>query len=209
MSSKYQLLTSAEAYRMKNDTGTVFDHQIPYNDAKLYRLKDSSLLVMPLFSMTKSMWIEDMETLKEFINDEYFPDGNKWSLYYKKNKHYYNALSGHSKNLISDLLDYCEIPEADVIDKECIDKVWEHLKKKRVKDKYRLHFCVLVCRYFIQNNDDYYIDTQILRLSLNPQIQIVLRSKNSQRKFDIEDEVYGKWGYHGINTISIRLGEYF
>ena len=201
----YNVLNWNEASKFKNHSGTKFLKNIDFNESSVYKLKDSSFLIMPLNPFGKSLKTKNKELIEMWESQKYFPTNEIVNNFYFKNKLLIENLNVNRSKLREDLFNYIYGKRRDPllsINSNMIDNIYKSLNDKKVLNRFKLNFIVLVCDYLSINNSKYKIGILEQKQLLNPINSIVL-SLDSELKYycSIEECVFGSYGYLGMRGI--------
>lgn len=202
MQTSYKVVDWPEANDLKLQENTRFLMPIEFNLSQVYRLKDSSYLIMPLNPFGKSLITKDKALLDKWINDRYFPTNKKVSNHSKDDK--ILDLLTHKEELKRDLFKFLSLGET-IERPEELDQIYNLLKKRKAFEKFKFQFIVLVGDYLIRKDSNSEVNWGFLevRQLLTPITQLILiKEQGGETKyFKLEDLIAGKWGYSGMQGI--------
>lgn len=198
----YREIDSLEAIKIKNKASTKMIYTVDFNLATVFTIDESSYLVTPLNPFGKNLIVYEKQLLDKFISEEYFPVDEKINIFYYKNKIIINNLLENKNELIKSLLDF-ENKELSKLTFKDIDEMYNTLKKQRKIEKYRLNFILLLGEFLIRNQKTDSTSWALLsnKQLLNPVINIVIFNNLSGEYFNIEELIFGKFGYLGSRYI--------
>ena len=209
---KFESVTYLDAVRIMKERQGSFLKNIPYNNANVYVLKDSSLLVVPLNPYATALIVHEESSLEEMIKANFFPVKDTFNRFYDANKQKIENLNESGETLIADLLSYLKSngisPENDP---SGVDGVYNFLKAKRTLNKYKLHFILYVAKFIIKGHDAA-LKVGLLRDKqvLNPIVSIVLVKKgdNGTAYFNLQHELFERRGYYGVQDVIRNVDQF-
>lgn len=209
---KFKAITYSEALKLKQEKSGEFLKNIPFNNANIFVLKDSSFLILPLNPYTMALVVYEKEALEEMLKTNTFPAEEKLNSFYDANKGKIENLNIYGGELITELEEYLKMNYFVFEDNKLnADSVYNFLKAKKTLKKYKLNFIVFLANFIIKNNDPN-LKIGLLRdkQALNPIVSIVLvkQTQNNLVFFNLEHEIFGRSGYYGIQDILNNLAQF-
>lgn len=203
---KFRAVTYVEAVELKAKKKGTFLKHIPFNNASVFTLSDSSFLVLPLNPFTMALIVYDTDSLDKMVKDEKFPVREQLNAFYHANMQKIAHLDVYRKELITELEQYLSgngfVPGNS---EPRADAIYTFLKEKKSLKKYQLHFIVFLANVIVRNFDgDLKVGLMKEKQTLNPIVYIVLvrqTGDNSFVFFNLEYEVFGRSGYYGIRDL--------
>ncbi|MEP7237573.1 MAG: hypothetical protein ABI685_06905 [Ferruginibacter sp.] len=208
--SDFLLIDGFKAVELREQSTTVFIELIQYNNCQVYKLKDSSYLVIPMNPFANSIIVYKKSTLEYFIKNQSFPVPRELSSFYYKNKQKIDKFKDQKDSLKINLVEYLnrkDLLNQGEINFYNIDKIFSLLKSNKKIDAFRLEFIAYIGDFIIQNNNDLSLEWALLKdkQMLNPNVSIILFSKEREKYFNLEEALFGKYGYIGSENISKSL----
>lgn len=205
MQPNYKITGWSEANELRLKAGSELIMIVEYNKAKIYHLADSTYVIMPISPFAKCLITKSRDLLDKWISDSHFPTNEDINSFYFKNKEKISNLNRIKETLINELATVIGIDLKHLQDSSKIDNVYEILKKRRLFDKYKLNFIVLVGDYILNKYpmDNLHLSKLKHKQFLNPVIEIALSRfiNGEERYFNLQELIIGKWGYRGIKDI--------
>lgn len=204
---EYKILDWQAANNLKDSMNAKLVLQPDFNLSSIYLLTDSSYLVMPLNPFGNSIHTTKKILLEKWINEKRFPDTDAANRFYFDNNRKIDSLIINKEFLKDELYEYVFKGEKKTINEfteDDIDSIYNILKKEKKIKYYKLHFIVLVGDYilFKYSNEKYQWGLLKSKELLNPIVSLVIITDVTQNYFfNIEDEIFGKWGYTSVRDI--------
>jgi len=203
----YKVIVGYKAIELRDENSTAFIEIIEFNKCQVYKLKDSSYLVMPVNPFYNSIIIYKKSTLEKFVKNETFPIESELSSFYYKNKQKIDKFIDAKESLKIRLTEYINQKGVST-QKETnfneIDRIFSFLKKNKKLTTYRLEFIAYLGDFIIQNSISLSFEWALLKdkQMLNPNVSIILFNKTKDRYFNLEEAIFGKYGYLGSENIA-------
>src|SRR5690606_2563497 len=149
---KFKAISYCEAINLKNEKSGVFFKSIPYNNANVYELNDSSYLILPLNPYTTALILYGKEELTKILTTNDFPVKEKLNAFYEANKTRIDNLDTHGQGLLAELEAFLTSNNFNYKgDSRDVDTIYNFLKTKKALTKYKLNFIVFVANYIIKH----------------------------------------------------------
>jgi hypothetical protein len=203
----YEVLSGSSANDLKNRSDAKLIATNAFNFSKTYLLNDGSYLVMPLNPFGNSLHTSEKQELDNWISEGYFPSGDEANTFYLENRPQIDNLPAYQEKLKETLFGFVfkdDLTAAKAMDEATIEHIYEILKKKKKIKTFKLHFLVLLGDFIISKDQSglYHWGKLSNKQLLNPIIKpVIVTNEEEQLYFDLEDSIYGKWGYVGVQAI--------
>ena len=208
---KFKAVAYTEAIKLKEEKQGEFLKNIPFNNANIFALNDSSFLILPLNPYTMALVVYEKEALEKMLKTNAFPVDEQINSFYGANKEKIENLNIHGKELITELEDYLKANDFLLENELYSDSVYNFLEAKKTMRKYKLNFIAFLANFIIKNYDQS-LKVGLLKekQALNPTVSIVLvkQADNNLTYFNLEREVFGRSGYYGIQDIINSVGQF-
>lgn len=206
---EYKVLDWEDAVVLKNSSASQFLMMIEFNQASVYKLKDSSLLVMPLNPFGKSIVTKHQTLIDEWISRREFPTKESRHQFYNKNKKLIDNFNNTKDSLQTELLDFVfSNSELSLTDEEVIENVYKKITEKKQFKKYELGFIILVGNYLIKKNPNYTFALIESKQLLNPIKSIILIDNNIKNEYFELEDVCGKNIFADLNSIKFIFTDF-
>ena len=204
---EYKILNWQTANDLKDSKNAILVLHPDFNLSSIYRLSDSSYLVMPLNPFGNSIVTSDKLLLDKWISEKRFPNIDAANKFYFENKGIIDSLSANKESLKQELCNHVFKGRKNAISdltEDDIDSIYHTLKKGKKINRYKLNFIVLVGDFLLSKYNKEKCQWGLLKSKelINPIVSLILiTDANENYFFNIEDEIFGKWGYTGIRDI--------
>ena len=213
----YQVLEWVKANQLKQSLKAVFIEQIDFNLASVYKLSDSSYIIMPLNPYGNCLLTKDFSLIETWKQQEVFPSKDTVNLFYNENKSSIESIGKNIDDLESKLITYVRGNVNNTYNKDSIienaDLIYSSLKKNRKIKEFQLAFLVVIGNYLISQNRELDCNWGILETKqlLNPYLELVLISNRNgiDKYFEIQTKVFGKWGFQGIKSLNRDIKQFW
>lgn len=209
---QFKTINYTEALKLKKERKGEFYENISHNNGSIFILNDSSFLILPLNPFSTALIVYDKNCLEEMLKTNTFPVKEKVNYFYESNKEKIENINKYNQLLLQELDDYLKLNNFTYFKQKIdLDSIYYFLKTKKSLKKYKLNFIVLLAKHIIEDHD------QSLKIgllkdkqTLNPIVSIVLVKKKEEKQvfFNLEDYVFGRSGYFGIEGLKRSLNEF-
>lgn len=203
----YKVLDWSSANELKDKMNATFVKQLDFNFSNVYTLSDSSYLIMPLNPFGNSLLTNKKDLLDKWISEQHFPANDEVNKFYFDNQDKMDNLIANKEALKQTLYNYVfkgENKTSNELSAEGIDSIYNLLKKRKKINEYKLNFIVLVGDFILNQYKQENYRWGLLRNKqlLNPIMNLIIVTDEKEKQyFNLEDEIFGKWGYLGIQDI--------
>lgn len=204
---EYKILDWQTANDLKDSMKATFVLQPDFNFSSIYLLKDSSYLIMPLNPFGNSVLTTNKGLLDKWVNEKRFPNIDEANNFYFENQDKIDNLIANKDALKETLCNYIFKEQKKVpseLTKDDIDSIYNILKRRKRIKEYKLNFIILAGDFILtqHKNKNYRWGLLKDKQLLNPIVSLILITDiNKNQYFNLEDEIFGKWGYTGMYDI--------
>lgn len=209
---KFKTVTYTEAVKLKEEKQGEFLKNIPFNNANIFTLNDSSFLILPLNPYTMALVVYEKDFLEEMLKANKFPVAEKLNSFYDANEEKIENLNIYVKELIAEMEKYLKVNGFIFENSELnADSVYNFLRTKKTLKKYKLNFIVFLADIIIKKHDrSLKVGLLKEKQALNPIVSIVLVKQTDDNLvfFNLEHEVFDRSGYYGIQDILNSIAQF-
>jgi hypothetical protein len=208
---KFKAVSYSEAIKLKEEKKGEFLENIPFNNANIFVLKDSSFLILPLNPYTTALIVYEKGALEEMLKTNTFPVKEESNSFYDANKEKIENIDVYGGELITELENYLKSNNFVFENTDLnVDSVYNFLKAKKTLGKYKLNFIVFLANIIIKSYDQSLkIGLLKEKQALNPMVSIVLVNQTDSNLvfFNLERQIFGRSNYYGIQDILNNLAQ--
>lgn len=210
----YSIISSKTAFEiMAKDTFPLV-LEVKYNLCKVYKISKKQYLVCPLNPFRNCLLSSSLLTIKKFENENLFPDNNEQNTLYYKNKTAIDNLDFmyFKEEAIKKLEDFFIHFKFDFKDLSAdnVEFIYAHLKSRRKLKSYGINILFLMGDFIIKKYGNNFYEWAIIeeKFSLNPTRTFVIKNNIDNNFFEIENKVFGKYGFDGLTSLSFYFNNH-